>query len=214
MGTCVTLFIENSLLLLSFSYDFNIVIVTRFFQFLRFSSFFSQLKGQPWSNGSCCRWNFSLPKIGQHSFWIGREHPRTRRRSFQRCRLLIKIRQESPGSIRINPMTHQFLNWGQKILADYCCMNLAGFFFFQVFLFNHFEFFVIDTSIDKLLKTSVIAKPQPPTFVELRSISFVRSIHNSYFFPPLLITSFFRMIFRILLKKKKLRQLKIKSRKP
>ena len=88
-------------------------------------------------------------------------------------------------------MTHQFLNWGQKILADYCCMNLAGFFFFQVFLFNHFEFFVIDTSIDKLLKTSVIAKPQPPTFVELRSISFVRSIHNSYFFPPLLITSFF-----------------------
>jgi len=110
-------------------------------------------------------------------------------------------------------MTHQFLNWGQKILADYCCMNLAGFFFFQVFLFNHFEFFVIDTSIDKLLKTSVIAKPQPPTFVELRSISFVRSIHNSYFFPPLLITSFFRMIFRILLKKKKLRQLKIK-RKP
>ena len=185
-----------------------------FLSFYVFLFSFPNLKGQPWSNGSCCRWSFSIPQIGQHSFWIGREHPRTRRRSFQRCRLLIKIRQESTGSIRINPMTHQFLNWGQKILADYCCMNLAGFFFFQVILFNYFEFFVIDTSIDKLLKTSVIAKPQPPTFVELRSISFVRSIHNSYFFPPLLITSFFRMIFRILLKKKKLRQLKIKSRKP
>ena len=185
-----------------------------FLSFYVFLFSFPNLKGQPWSNGSCCRWSFSIPQIGQHSFWIGREHPRTRRRSFQRCRLLIKIRQESSrihqdqsNDTSISKLGAEDLSW--LLLHESCRI-----FFFQVFLFNYFEFFVIDTSIDKLLKTSVIAKPQPPTFVELRSISFVRSIHNSYFFPPLLITSFFRMIFRILLKKKKLRQLKIKSRKP
>ena len=124
------------LLLISFLMILTLSFWRHFFSFYVFLFSFPNLKGQPWSNGSCCRWSFSLSQIGQHSFWIGREHPRTRRRSFQRCRLLIKIHQELSGSIRINPMTHQSLKWGQKILADYCCMNLAGFFFFQEFLFK------------------------------------------------------------------------------
>jgi len=44
MGTCVTLFIEIIVAVI-FSYDFDIVILTTFFKFLRFSFFFSQLKG-------------------------------------------------------------------------------------------------------------------------------------------------------------------------
>ena len=46
MGTCVTLFIEIIVAVTYiFSYDFDLVILTTFFQFLCFSFFFSQLKG-------------------------------------------------------------------------------------------------------------------------------------------------------------------------